>query len=109
MRKHQDPFSLFAMPLALPHSGAVEKNFGIRANWEVGHIQKTSVYDFPAFTPKIYRKKRVTKTRMHSWGCATWDGVCANASFSQVKKLKTGAIIFDVVENSCWLRGAGGS
>jgi hypothetical protein len=23
VRKHQDPFSLFAMPLALPHSGAV--------------------------------------------------------------------------------------
>jgi hypothetical protein len=22
VRKHQDPFSLFAMPLALPHSGA---------------------------------------------------------------------------------------
>ena len=50
-----------------------------------------------------------TKAKMHSWGCATWDGVCANASFSQAKKLKTGAIIFDVVENSCWLRGAGGS
>ena len=29
-----------------------------------------------------------SKTKMHSWGCATWDGVCANASFSQVKNLK---------------------
>ena len=26
-------------------------------------------------------------TKMHSWGCATRDGVCANASFSQVKHL----------------------
>ncbi len=45
-------------------------------------------------------------TKMHSWGCATWDGVCADASFSQVKNLNKVQRIFDVVEKTCWLRGA---
>ena len=39
---------------------------------------------------------------MHSWGYATRDGVCANASFSQVKKLHKVQRIFDVVEKSSW-------
>jgi len=33
---------------------------------------------------------------MHSLGFAARDGVCANASFSQVKNLKQGTKIFDV-------------
>ena len=36
---------------------------------------------------------------MHSWGCATRDGVCANASFFTSKKLKQGQGIFDVVDH----------
>ena len=35
---------------------------------------------------------------MHSWGCATRDGVCANASFSQVKNKK------QVTNNLCCSR-----
>ena len=46
-------------------------------------------------------------TNMHSWGCATRDGVCANASFSQVKTKNKVKGIIDVVEDTSWLRGAG--
>ena len=34
---------------------------------------------------------------MHSWGCATRDGVCANASFSQVKNKKQVPFVIPVV------------